>query len=230
MNISLTSTVPFVPARESRRQVAPFVPFNRISVRSGIWSILLGFGIITPLAVGIGCLHLPESAHAMATAQQRWVGYLNHPGALFLKAVLFYPLLEETIYRGMLLQLLRRYCPLWLSVLISAGAFGATHLGQGYANALNAFLLGGVFAGMVVRTGSLLPSMLCHVAINFSWLFLIVPGFGLLEFFLGLDPVRPIPVVNPLSFYPGWWLLTSVALATTAVVILRKSFPRSTTA
>jgi membrane protease YdiL (CAAX protease family) len=230
MSISLTSTVPFVLVRESRRQVAPFVPFTRISVRSGIWSILLGIGIITPLALGIGWLHLPESARAMAAAQQRWVGYLNYPGALFLKAVLFYPLLEETIYRGMLLQLLRRYCPLWLSVLISAGAFGATHLGQGYANALNAFLLGGVFAWMTVRTRSLLPSMLCHVAINLSWLFLIVPSFGLLEFFLRLDPARPIPAVNPLSFYPGWWLLTSVGLSIAAVVILRRSFPRSTPA
>lgn len=228
MSTSFCSPAPLIAAPASRRPSLSLLPLAAISGRTAIWSVLLGVGLITPLAVGIGVLHLPESAGATAAAQQRWLGYLHHPGALWLKAVLVYPILEEIFYRGLLLQLLRRYCPLWLAITLPTVLFGLTHLGHGYGNALNALLLGGVFAWLVVRTRSLLPSILCHAAINFSWLFLINPAFGVLEKLVELDTARPTSLPHPLTLYPAWWVLNSVILVIAAAVMLRKSVPRST--
>ena len=113
---------------------------------------------------------------------------------------MIFPLLEEFFYRGVILQILRRYTPLWFAVLFSAAFFGITHLGQGIATALNALLLGCLFAWLLVASGSLYPSILCHSAFNFSWLFLIAPGFGVTEKMLqhpagysSAESVRDIP-------------------------------------
>ncbi len=225
MNLSVPAPSSVLPPRSCRRTAAPFVPLKPISLRTGAWSVLLGVGLVTPLAVAIGLLHLPESVRATASVQARWLGYVNEPGALFLKAVIVMPLLEELFYRGLLLQLLRRYCPVWFAIGFSATFFGVTHLGTSLATAVNAGVLGGVFSWLVIRTGSLFPSLLCHAAINFAWLFLITPGFGLIERVLTGDPTRT-PAPGPLAVFPAWWLATSLALALAAVLIVRRSEPR----
>src|SRR5829696_929502 len=122
MNVSTYPLSAPAPAAgtDARRLAAPFVPFTRIPVRTIIWSVLLGIGVVCPLVIGLGWLPVPYNARLAALAHERWVGYSLHPGALFLKAVLIVPLLEEIFYRGLVLQLLRRYSPIWFAVLISA--------------------------------------------------------------------------------------------------------------
>lgn len=220
MSHSPTSALPLLLPRERRREAAPFLPLKAVSVRTVIWSVLLGIGIITPLSVGVGLLPLPTDTSSVATAQQRWIGYLNAPGLLLLKAVLLYPIIEEIFYRGLLLQLLRRYSPTWFAVAFSAGFFGLTHLGHGYPNALNACVLGVMFSWLVIHTRSLLPAIVCHSAINFAWLFLITPGFGLAESLLAVDPAAPMSP-HPLTLFPPWWLLLSATLVIAAGVMLR---------
>jgi len=214
-------------SREARRQAAPFVPLARITIRTLIWSTLLGVGVVCPLMIGLGWLDLPHSAKLAGIAQQRWIGYSLHPGALFLKAVLIVPALEEIFYRGIVLQLLRRYCPLSISVLVSAAFFGVTHLGNSATNAAFAFVLGGVFAWLIVRTRSLFAAIVCHAAVNFSWLFLLAPAFGLLEKTLALNPELPPPAFNPLTdIFPAWWLVVSLVLVIAAMVMIAKTSPQ----
>jgi membrane protease YdiL (CAAX protease family) len=227
MNTSPLSTVSIPSSSEVRRRAAPFLPKARISVRIGLWSVLLGIGLISPLAQAIGWLHLPLLANRIAPAQQRWMSYALHPGMLFLRAVIIYPIIEELVYRGLMLPLLRRYAPLWLAIGGSAGLFGITHLAQGVGSALNAFVLGVAFSWLVVRTGSLFASMMCHAAVNFSWLFLITPGFGIMERILQLDPKAPQDAQSAMSL-PTWWLLTSLGLAIAAAVGLNKFMPPRT--
>lgn len=228
MNLVSSATPSLLPARETRRAAAPFLPLRRVSLRTGLWCVLLGVGVITPLALGIGLLHLPASAAASAAAQQRWLGYFNHPGALFLKAVLIVPLLEEIFYRGLVLQLLRRYCPPWFAIGLSSAFFAATHLGSGYATAVNALVLGGIFAWLVIHTRSLVSSVVCHATVNFAWLFLINPAFGVLEKIIMADSVSALAASDRLTLYPAWWLLTSLALTMAAVAMLRKDARRPT--
>jgi membrane protease YdiL (CAAX protease family) len=214
---------------ETRRRAAPFVPRAPISVRTLIWSILLGFGILCPLTAGLGLLDLPTDARLAGLAQQRWIGYALHPDALFIKAVLIVPLLEEVFYRGIVLQLLRRYCPLWLAVLVSSAFFGVTHLGNSATNAAFAFVIGGMLAWLLIRTRSLFATIVCHASINFAWLFLLAPAFGILEKMIALDPTLPLPKLNPLTdIYPAWWFVVSLGLLVGAVRMIARTAPQKT--
>lgn len=74
------------------------------------------------------------------------------------------PILEEVIFRGLILSRLRRSMPLWISICISSLLFGVAHghpLWIAYTS-----LLGAVFCVVTIRTGSILPSMLMHAIFN----------------------------------------------------------------
>lgn len=74
------------------------------------------------------------------------------------------PILEEVIFRGLILSRLKTVCPLWVAVLISSLAFGLAHghpLWVAYATAL-----GVLFCFLTLKTGSILPSMLAHAVFN----------------------------------------------------------------
>jgi membrane protease YdiL (CAAX protease family) len=200
---------------------AAFLPHQRISVQTAIWALVLGTGLVAPLIFVIACLPLPKVPHGGAAQQARYMGYVAHPGALFFKAGIIFPLLEEIFYRGLILQILWRYSSLWLAVVFSAAFFGVTHLGQGYATALNAFVLGCLFAWLVVQSRSLYPSMLCHSAFNCSWLFVIGPAFGLTEKILKHEGTSSL---TPLEIFPVWWLVVSIGLLATALIMLTKQF------
>lgn len=187
----------------------------------------MAFFVVCPLEIGIGLLHLPVSARIAELARARWTNFAQHPAQLFLLAVLVVPMIEEIFYRGLILPLLRRYCPLWCAMLVSSAMFGATHLGQGYANALFAFLLGMFFAWLVVRTRSLFTSVLCHATINFSWLFVFVPIAGLWKKFLATDPRHPAVALNSvLELFPAWWLILSLGLAIAGWFLRDRFVPR----
>ena len=199
---------------------APFLPHERISLRTAICSLAVGVGLVAPLVVFLACLPLPHSPDADADQKQRLLEHAAHPGALFFKAVIFFPLVEEIFYRGIILQTLRRYFSGGFAVSFSAAFFGVTHLGQGIATALNAFLLGCFFAWLVMRSRSLYPAVLCHAAFNFSWLFVLVPAFGLNE----KVQQHPTGSLSPLEIFPMWWVLISVGVVSAGLFTLAKEF------
>jgi membrane protease YdiL (CAAX protease family) len=218
--------IPSSLSHETCAKAAPFVPHNQISARTGLWSFLLGVGLVGPLVLSIASLHLPQSAATVAASQRQFLYYVLHPGILFLRAVVIYPVLEEIFYRGLILQLLRRYCPLWFAILVSTAFFAVTHLGGGYGTAINAFLLGSFFAWLTVRTRSLFPSIICHAAFNFSWRFLIGPAFGITEKML--NPPLPFGAVYPLhEIFPLWWIAVSLGLVIAGLVMFTKAAPRT---
>jgi membrane protease YdiL (CAAX protease family) len=201
---------------------APFLPHERISARTAACSLAVGLGLVAPLVIFLACLPFPHSPDAEVGRQQRNVEYAAHAGALFFKAVLFFPLVEEIFYRGIILQILRRYFSGWFAISFSAAFFGVTHLGQGVSTALNAFLLGCFFAWLVMRSRSLYPSILCHAAFNFSWLFVLVPAFGLNEKALR----HPAGSLSPLEIFPIWWVVASVGVVCGGLVVLTKELSK----
>ncbi len=71
---------------------------------------------------------------------------------------------EELLFRGAVLGLLRKRLPAWAAVLLQALAFALLH---GMAARLPyTLLLGALFGLMVVRTGSLWPGIVAHLAHN----------------------------------------------------------------
>ena len=74
------------------------------------------------------------------------------------------PVLEEFIFRGLVMTRLARAMPGWLAVLLSAAVFGVCH-GE-LVWFCYAFLLGAFFGFLDLRAGSVLPSILGHMAFN----------------------------------------------------------------
>ena len=74
------------------------------------------------------------------------------------------PVVEEIIFRGLIMTRLSNVMSNWLAVLLSAAIFGACHgnaVWFGYA-----FVLGALFGLMDLRAGSIWPSILGHVVFN----------------------------------------------------------------
>ena len=109
---------------------------------------------------------------ALAALPEKWIESYNEAsagldtgGALGVLAVMLVaPVVEEFIFRGLIMTRLSRAMPGWLSVLLSAAIFGICH-GHPVWFAY-AFLLGVVFGLMDWRAGSIWPSVLGHITFN----------------------------------------------------------------
>jgi membrane protease YdiL (CAAX protease family) len=132
--------------------------------------------LVIPTAVAMHLLPLPApDAEMLRTSAARIAPLHAHPWMLALHALVVAPLCEEFVYRGLILQLLRRYLPLWAAVLIPTLLFAGTHFTFNYQNAVLAGVVGLFFAWLVVRSGSLFPAMLCHAGVNLTAVFLLRP-------------------------------------------------------
>jgi uncharacterized protein len=121
-------------------------------------SVALLFGVSGPIS---SALPVPEATENALAEMAGQTGFLT-----FLFFVIAAPILEEAIFRGVILDgLLRRYSP-QKSILLSSFLFGAVHL-----NAVQ-FVTGmviGLFAGWVYyRSRSLLACIAIHLAANGS--------------------------------------------------------------
>lgn len=74
------------------------------------------------------------------------------------------PVVEELIFRGLIMTRLSRAMPGWLAILLSAAIFGACHGHPVWF--CYAFVLGALFGLMDWKAGSIWPSILGHVAFN----------------------------------------------------------------
>ncbi len=114
------------------------------------------------LAVSIVLIALPESWTASYNEASAGIASGTLVGVIAVVAAA--PVVEEVIFRGLIMTRLSRAMPGWLAVLLSAAVFGACHghpVWFGYA-----FVLGTVFGSMDLRAGSIWPSILGHVAFN----------------------------------------------------------------
>jgi uncharacterized protein len=97
----------------------------------------------------------------------------SNPFAVFALAVVIAPIAEEIFFRGLVLHgYLARYS-VTKAVWVSSILFGLFHLNPWQA--VVAIPLGIWFAWLVLRTGSVLPGIVGHAAVNFSTTFLLRP-------------------------------------------------------
>jgi uncharacterized protein len=75
---------------------------------------------------------------------------------------------EEIFYRGFLTWYLAGWIGLTLAVFLSAAIFGFGHLYLGAGHVPRTFLIGLVFGGVTVASGSLLPAMVLHAAMDWN--------------------------------------------------------------
>jgi membrane protease YdiL (CAAX protease family) len=87
--------------------------------------------------------------------------------ATFLALAATAGLCEEFLYRGFAMAALARGgLPTWIVVLGSSVLFGLAHLYQGRGGLIGTLLLGVVFGGLRVATGSLIPPIAWHAMID----------------------------------------------------------------
>jgi uncharacterized protein len=138
------------------------------SPRALLWTtaLLVGMGTATDLALGLLSEAANMSAHWTEWFDEdlAWGGPLV-TGASLLGTVLFAPVFEEIVFRGLLYATLRRRLAWPLAATLSAGIFAIAH-GYGAAGFGSVFISGLLWAIAYERTGSLLPNMAAHVLNN----------------------------------------------------------------
>lgn len=123
-----------------------------------IGSIVLLFGISSPIG---GLIPMSENF------KESYLHLVELKGIYtFILMVIAAPVLEELIFRGIILEgLLKKYSPL-VSIIISSLLFGIAHFNPWQF--VTGFLIG-IFSGWVYyKSRSLMPSIIIHAAANFS--------------------------------------------------------------
>ena len=136
--------------------------------RALIWTtaLLVGAGTATDLALGL----LSEATNISA----HWTEWFDEElawgspvvaGVSLLGTVVFAPVFEEFVFRGLLYATLRRRLAWPIAATLSAAIFAIAH-GYGAAGFGSVFLSGLLWAIAYERTGSLLPNTVAHIANN----------------------------------------------------------------
>lgn len=114
------------------------------------------------LVVTLGLYALPESWLESYLEASEGVGSNTLVGVIAVAVVA--PVVEEFIFRGLMMNRLSRVMPGWLAILLSAAVFGICHGHPVWF--VYAFVLGAVFGFIDLRAGSIWPSILGHIAFN----------------------------------------------------------------
>jgi membrane protease YdiL (CAAX protease family) len=73
---------------------------------------------------------------------------------------------EEVLYRGFLGFYLGRLMPLAAAAVLASVFFGLAHIYQGWRNALRTLAVGALHWALYLATGSILPGMVLHAALD----------------------------------------------------------------
>jgi len=165
-------------ARRSFREYLTDIRLNRFRP---FWKLLTL--TITCLIVLILCQGGGSVIYQLTLGRPVTSGFLSEvfdlgqvlPPRSFLILAFLYTMLEEVVFRGVLLQMLLRRHPVRRAILYSALAFGLAHLPAAIAGrslvstggqVVWATLFGLFYATLVIETDSLVPAMSIHWLIN----------------------------------------------------------------
>jgi len=152
-----------------------------------LWAILAGVGLQLGVGVVIApLLHLlfpqgpPEQTVARIAGEARGPVQI---GLMLAGVVVLAPVVEEMIYRGMLLSRLRRSMGTVWAVLAAAAVFAGMHLLDPNALAVvpGLFLIGVVLGFLAVRRDDLSLAILTHAGVNLTGILFILFGGPLLD-------------------------------------------------
>ena len=137
-------------------------PLARVAV------VLVGAGIAIDIALGLvsEAAGIPSHWTEWFDEDLAW-GSWGIVIAGLLGTIVFAPLLEEIVFRGLLYGTLRRRLGWPAAAVLSALVFAAAH-GYGVAGFGSVFASGIMWAVAYEKTGSLLPGMTAHAANNVS--------------------------------------------------------------
>jgi membrane protease YdiL (CAAX protease family) len=142
-------------------------------------------------------------------------GVKEQPYTYFFMIVIAAPILEEILFRGIILDgFLRNYTP-FNAIVTSAFMFGLIHgnIPQG----IGAFMLGCLFGWLYWKTNSIIPCMILH-AINNGLAFFMTLSTSETD----LDKSLPDLINNNLYFYALY--VVSIGIVVAAIWYLQKNY------
>lgn len=147
------------------------------------WAVFAGMGVqIAAVLVSIPFVQLlfPEGAPSQGVADIAGSSETTlEVLGIFLSVAVLAPVIEEIIYRGMLLPWLGRFMGKWPSILASAAVFALIHPlldWDARAAVPGLFFIGVVLAWAALHRGDLSLSIALHSGVNLLAAFLIVWG------------------------------------------------------
>jgi membrane protease YdiL (CAAX protease family) len=211
--ITATHAVPQTGASQSSAGKYPSFPRKPISLRM-VCAIVL---ISAAAAVLVVLFYLQNRGESNVAQLEQWRKEL-----LSIKAMIARPLfwvVEEIIFRGFLLQVLRRRFSLFVALFVSGLLFALEHFGKGIPVMGLAFVFSCYFGWLMVRTDSLYAPIVAHCSFDAAALYLICP------IVLAYGP----PVGGRYSF-SLWWYGFATLILIAGVSVLRlelKRLPRT---
>ena len=140
----------------SKKRVAILIIAIPVVVTIIVWILVIIYGVIF-----LGLFGEPSVFTDLGTTwESGWIDV----ALLMIAVAIVTPIAEELMFRGYILDSIRRIHGDWPAIIGSAILFGLVHI--------NPFLVGQAFIGGVIygwiriRTGSLLPSIACHMMWN----------------------------------------------------------------
>lgn len=140
----------------------------RRSWRGGPWAVAATLlGVYVVLGAYVGLASLLGLRWALPQQQQLPEGIFHHPAlaaAAGIAALVLAPVAEETFFRGFLFGCLRERWGLAAAAVVSGLAFGIAHLQLPLLVPITG--IGIVLAMAYAYSGSILPAVLAHFAVN----------------------------------------------------------------
>ena len=136
------------------------------------------------------------------------------PG-VFITVLLVAPLVEEMLFRGIILEGLSRHYKLTTAVLVSSILFALVHLPVGVIVALNIFLLALFLAWVRLKSGSLMLCVICHATFN------SIPFVTMRIFKVDIPGFTTTTAVNGVQFQPHWFDALGLLLFVIGVATLK---------
>lgn len=145
------------------------------------------------LGVVLGLIVMVLSAVLLATFDVRGEAYVMHAAgtlpwrlALFAMVGVYSPVVQEIVFRGLLLQGLLQRTPGWVAIVVSSAIFALVHAGSGAGSVINAFLFGILQGVLFVRFRSLTAPIAAHIAVNSFTMLSILSALYRADPFAGL--------------------------------------------
>jgi hypothetical protein len=141
-----------------------------IGLRRDRWGLSLAAGLAlaaTIGGIGLAAYLVSRSAGLSVTVVPASLPHVWWSGAVLVLAAVGNAALEEVVLVGYLLHRCRQLgMPDWSAALLSGGIRGAYHLYQGLAGLVGNLLMGLLFARIFQRTGTIVPLLVAHAAID----------------------------------------------------------------
>jgi membrane protease YdiL (CAAX protease family) len=197
--------MPDTSASQSSAGKYPSFPRKSISLQI-ISSILL---ISAAAAVLVVLFYLQHVGESNVAKLEQWGKEIFSVKGIIARPLFW--IVEEIVFRGLLLQLLRRRFSLSVALFVSGLLFALEHFGKGVPIMGLAFAFSYYFGWLMVRTDSLYAPIVAHCSFDAVALYLICPVIVAYGY----------PVDGRYSF-SSWWYAIAILILCAGVLVLRR--------